>query len=50
MGKDFISELESFDTTKMKDVNTQEKIIMPTAEGLFLFFRLLSSSLVFEYI
>uniref|UniRef100_A0A1B0CY25 Putative e3 ubiquitin-protein ligase mdm2 n=2 Tax=Lutzomyia longipalpis TaxID=7200 RepID=A0A1B0CY25_LUTLO len=34
MGKDFINELASFDTTKMKDVNTQEKIIMPTAEDV----------------
>lgn len=28
------SQLESFNTDKLKNANTQEKIILPTAEGL----------------
>lgn len=27
------SQLETFDTDKLKNANTQEKIILPTAEG-----------------
>lgn len=32
------SQLESFDTEKLKNANTQEKIILPTAEGELLLF------------
>lgn len=32
---DFKSELEGFSTDKLKDTVTNEKIVLPTAEGTF---------------
>lgn len=35
---DLKSQLEGFSTDKLKNTDTQEKIILPTAEGMLLFF------------
>ena len=34
---DIKSEIEGFSTDKLKDVKTEEKCVLPTAEGLFCF-------------
>lgn len=37
---DLKSQLEGFSTDKLKNTDTQEKIILPTAEGMYLLLTL----------
>lgn len=35
---DLKSQLEGFDQDKLKNASTQEKVTLPTAEGIYIFF------------
>lgn len=46
---DLKTQLESFNADKLKDTVTQEKIVLPTAEGTFQNFHIIFCSSMLEY-